>query len=67
MQCDFVNVYLRHQKVWVPDDPADPAGPGHWDWELKFQGGEMKFNDPDADEKWETSRECLEGYRDFHF
>tara|TARA_Y100000310_G_C20631844_1_gene789079 strand:- start:1492 stop:1770 length:279 start_codon:yes stop_codon:yes gene_type:complete len=52
MHCDFVNVYLRQQKIWVPDDPADPAGPGHWDWELQFQGGEMKFNEPDAGETW---------------
>lgn len=52
MQCDFVNVYLRHEKVWIPDDPADPAGPGHWEWELKFRGGEMKFNDKDAPEQW---------------
>jgi hypothetical protein len=59
MHCDFVNVYIRHEKVWVPDapadpsgDPPDPTGPGHFEWQINFKGGEMKFNDPDAVEKW---------------
>ena len=55
MHCDFVNVYIRHEKVWIPDDPANPTGPGHWEWVISFKGGEMKFNEPDASEQWKKA------------
>ena len=47
-ECNQVSIHLQIVKVFVPDDPAEPTGPGTWTWEKQFSGGELKFSDPSS-------------------